>query len=108
MCISGIVYPKEQKFEFQYKLPTPLPENYEDELCLVEYYLEARIKHDNNVDNDTVARKEFSIINPLDLNEVIIPDIMVGLKIYFKNIYVENGFICPFMSCGLFRVLYSG
>ena len=78
MSFSGILYPEEHKFDFQYKLPSALPENYEDELCLIEYYLEARIYQNASLrDEDIAVRQDFCITNPLDLNNVIIPDVTV-------------------------------
>ena len=73
--VSGVLYPKEHKFDFQYKLLSSLPENYEDESCLIEYYLEASIK---SLEEVIEVRKDFFITNPLDLNDVIIPDVTVG------------------------------
>ena len=78
--LSGIIYPGEELvLEFEYKLPVQLPESYGDDICQTEYHLEARVKHDDNINHDIVVRKEFSVSNPLDLNTVIIPDILVSI-----------------------------
>ena len=81
LYFSGVIYPgKVHSFEFEYKLPLQLPESYEDDICHTEYYLEARLKYENNehVKHDLVVREDFFVSNPLDLNTVVIPDIRVS------------------------------
>jgi len=66
------------KYPFKFRLQPPLPENYEDNLCCIEYFVEARLKLDSNVRRDIADRRDITVSSPIDLNQIILPDVTVS------------------------------
>lgn len=46
-------------------------------MCKIEFFVEARLKLDNNIVNDIWDRKDFQVLDPVDLNQLILPDVTV-------------------------------
>lgn len=77
----GLIPAGVHKFPFKYPLTPPLPDNYQDNLCQIEYFLEARLKQDTNTRNDLKHRQDILIVTPVDLNKVILPDVTLPVHV---------------------------
>lgn len=76
--LTGLIKAGSHEFPFRFHLVPPLPENYKDNICRVEYFVEARLKQDTNTKRDLKHRQRFQISDPTDLNTVILPDVTVS------------------------------
>jgi hypothetical protein len=84
---------------FKFQLISSLPENYEDNVCKIEFFVEARLKLDNNFANDIWDRKDFQILDPIDLNQLILPDVTVSwVHLQINNVVVLALPFRPFQS----------
>ncbi|XP_045215462.2 arrestin domain-containing protein 3-like [Mercenaria mercenaria] len=75
----GLIPAEVHKFPFKFQLVPPLPDNYEDSLCQIEYFLEVRLKQDTNTNHDIQDRQDILIVDPIDLNQLILPDVTLPM-----------------------------
>ncbi|XP_052766816.1 arrestin domain-containing protein 3-like [Mya arenaria] len=76
----GDVVAGETRLPFRFRLAPPLPENFEDNLCRIEYFVEATLKLDNNAVHNRSDRKAILVSDPTDLNKIIIPDVTYPVR----------------------------
>ncbi|KAH3781823.1 arrestin domain-containing protein 1-like [Dreissena polymorpha] len=91
----GYVNAGETRLPFKFQLTPPLPENFEDNLCRIEYFVEATLKLDYNPDNNFKTREDFLVFDPYDLNKTVLPD--VSFPVHAQKSLAPKRFCC----CGL-------
>ncbi|KAL4228974.1 Arrestin domain-containing protein 2 [Mactra antiquata] len=87
----GLIPADVHKFPFKFHLTPPLPDNYRDNICEIEYFLETRLKIDTDINNDLVHRQDILIVDPIDLNKLIVPD--VTLPVHSQKM-MKLGILC--------------
>ena len=117
---TGSIPANVHKLPFQFQLTPPLPESYEDNICQIDYYLEARLKRDTNTLNDYIAVQEILMLSPINLNEIILPDVtvksvcspfvfeMAAFILSFFPSFFRSFFLPSFLSvCGRQKTLWE-